>query len=386
MSEVSVHDVEELLVRMVRIPSVNPRGEDKPAEGELGRFVGEWLAEAGLHVETHEAFPGRSNVVARLPGTSPEPALLLNSHLDTVETDGMTVEPFGAEVRDGRLYGRGSCDAKGCLSAFMLAVRAVARSDARPPRDVELVASVDEEAGGGGILRFMASLPEPRERYAAALIGEPTELRLVTATKGGIRFTVRTLGRASHSSQPWEGDNAIYRMQDVLTFLRKTLEPELSAQHHPLVGTPTIVPTLISGGAGWNIVPPSCTVSIDRRLVPGEDPMEVFEGYRERFLALAPGHIEVEGPPQVIFAPETPPDAPIARAVGSALSARGLDATPLGVNYGTDGAKIAPHGIPIVVFGPDSISRAHQADESVSLEEVATAAGVVIDVVRNFSG
>lgn len=386
MSEVSVPEVEELLAQMVRIPSVNPRGEEAPAEGELGRFVAEWLAGTGLRVEKHEAFPGRSNIVARLPGTTAGPALLLNSHLDTVETDGMTVEPFGAEVHDGRLYGRGSCDAKGCLTAFMLAVRAVARSGTPPPRDLELVASVDEEAGGGGILRFMASLPAPRERYAAALIGEPTELRLVTATKGGLRFTVRTLGRASHSSQPWEGDNAIYRMQEVLTFVRETLEPELSSLSHPLVGTPTIVPTLISGGAGWNIVPPSCTVSIDRRLVPGEDPEGVFEAYRDRFLALSPGHVEVDGPPQVIFAPETAPDAPIARALGSALSARGLDATPLGVNYGTDGAKIAPHGIPIVVFGPDSISRAHQADESVSLEQVATAAGVVVDVVRAFAG
>src|ERR671936_2108301 len=135
---------------MVRIPSVNPRGEHAPGEGELGRFVGDWLADAGLRVETHEAFPGRSNIIARLPGASAGPALLLNSHLDTVEIDGMTVEPFGGDVVDGRLYGRGSCDAKGCLSAFMLAVRAGGRAGPPPQRDLGPGASVDGEGGGGG--------------------------------------------------------------------------------------------------------------------------------------------------------------------------------------------------------------------------------------------
>ena len=144
----------------------------------------------------------------------------LESHLDTVETDGMTVSPFAAEIREGRLFGRGACDAEGPLAAMMLAMAELARG-APPPVDVMLAAVMDEEHQYRGV----TALLERGEPFAAAVVGEPTELDLVVAHKGCVRFGVTTHGRACHSSNPWEGENAIMRMAEVLEFIRRTLEP-----------------------------------------------------------------------------------------------------------------------------------------------------------------
>src|SRR5512137_489324 len=133
-----------LLQRLVAIPSVNPRDTASPAEADMAEFVAGWLRGAGVEVETQTVLPGRPNVLGRVRGRDGSRTVLLESHLDTVEIDGMTASPFGAEIREGRLHGRGACDAKGPLAAMMLAVAALAR-DAPPPLDVLLAAVMDEE-------------------------------------------------------------------------------------------------------------------------------------------------------------------------------------------------------------------------------------------------
>ena len=248
-----------------------------------------------------------------------------------------------------------------------------------------MVATCGEEAGGTGITAYTASLPDGHG-IAAAVIGEPTELRLVIAHKGGMRIIVETKGRAAHSSQPWEGDNAIYRMANVIRFVEQTLVPELTAGSHPLVGSPTMAATLISGGMGANIIPPTCTLHVSRRSIPGEDPEGIWQALKQRFEALDPGHVEVLDEFVGVAAVDTPPQSPIVRSMRGAIAKQALDDTPIGANYGTDGAKVAPLGIPVVVFGPGSISNAHQPDESVALADVAAAVDVIADVVRGFDG
>ena len=382
-----IAEVHDLLTRMVRIPSVTVRDEGRAGTGEaeLAEFVATWLREAGIEVATQEAAPERLNVIGRIPGRDRSRALLLNSHLDTVEVDGMAIDPYGAEVRDGRLYGRGSCDAKGCLATFMLAARRLAAPNAPPPVDLLVVATCGEESGGTGVTAYTEALPQDHGIHAA-VIGEPTELRLVIAHKGGMRILVETKGHAAHSSQPWEGDNAIYRMAKVIRFVEETLVPELDQHTHPLVGSPTMAATMISGGIGGNIIPPRCRLQVGRRSIPGEDPRQIWEELKRRFEALDPGHVEVVGDRSGISAVDTPADSPIVLQMRRALAAHELDGTPIGANYGTDGAKVAPLGIPVVVFGPGSISNAHQPDESVALAEVVTASEVVTDMVRGFDG
>jgi acetylornithine deacetylase len=374
--------VRELLEAMVAVPSVNPRDAvvppERTGEGAMAALVAGILSKAGLEVTLQEVLPGRQNVIATLPGRDRGRALLLETHLDTVEVDGMTVPPFVPEVRGGRLYGRGSCDAKGCLAAFMAAMVECAHEGVRPATDVVLAAVMDEEHRFRGVLHLL----DAGRRFRGAVVGEPSELRLVVAHKGSVRMEIRTHGRTAHSAQPQDGDNAILRMAGVLALIRNELEPEAAGHRHPLTTPATICPTVIHGGSGFNVVPGSCSMFLDRRTLPGEDPEAVWRGYRDRIEALAPGAIQVVPPALVDLALDTPPASPIVSALGEAMLRRGLDPAPIGVNYGTDASKIAHRGIPAVVFGPGSIADAHQPDESVELAQVESAAGVLIELIR----
>jgi acetylornithine deacetylase len=383
--DTELDEVQELLTAMVQIPSITVRpGAEGPGEAALSDWVAAWLREQGVGVATQEAKPGRNNVIARIPGRDRSRTLVLNSHLDTVEVEGMTVDPFGAVLDGTRLYGRGSCDAKGCLTTLMLAAKRVAEAPQPPPIDVLFLATIGEEAGGFGMRAFTQALP-PDHGIVGCLIGEPTELRAVIAHKGFAHLDITTHGKAAHSSQPWQGDNAIYRMRPVLDFIEHTLVPELEARRDPLVGPPSMAVTTIQGGIGANVIPPFCTIALSRRTVPGEDPVAIQDDLKRRIEGIDPGHVEViTGDGQRAL--HTPAEAPLARALKKALEAHGLDGTGIGVNYGTDGLLVAPLGIPVVVFGPGSIDVAHQADESVDLREVATAAAVVAELVGEFHG
>ena len=368
-----------LLQQLVRIPSVNPRGGPSPAEAAIGAAVAGWLRDAGLEVELQTVLPGRPNVLARVRGRDRSRIFLLESHLDTVETDGMTIPPFAAEIREGRLFGRGACDAKGPLAAMMLAMAELA-SGAPPPVDVMLAAVMDEEHQFGGVTALLAR----GESFAAAVVGEPTELDLVVAHKGCLRFGVTTHGRACHSSNPWEGENAIMRMAEVLEFIRRALEPEALATRHPWVGPATVCVSLIGGGSAINAVPASCTIHLDRRILPGEEPMAVWAAYRARLEAFAPGTVSVGEPYLVDYAMATDPAEPVAQQLEAAIRRAGRAAEVRGVNYGTDASKLARAGIPAVVFGPGSIRQAHSAEEWIELRQVDEAAAILVAVVRAF--
>lgn len=174
-------EVEGLLRDLVRIPSVNPRGG--PGDGgetAVAEYVRDWLRRRGVRAELYEVLPGRHNVVAVVPGRSAE-TVLLESHLDTVETDGMTVDPYAGEIRDGRLYGRGACDAKGPLAAFMLAVAELAAGEP-PPRTVVLAGVCDEEHAYRGVLHLLDTLAD--RSVVGAIVGEPTGLVPAVAHKG----------------------------------------------------------------------------------------------------------------------------------------------------------------------------------------------------------
>ena len=276
MDENPLSELTSLLGTMVGIPSVNPRDGALPAEKDLAEFVGDWLGVEGLQVEIEEVLPGRPNVIARLPGRAErtEHALLLETHLDTVEAEGMTVPAFDGVVSGGRMSGRGSCDAKGSLAAFMLAMRSLTRSGFTPPHDVVLAAVMGEEYQALGAAHLM----ESGLQAAGAVVGEPTGLRAVTASQGVLRFEVRTLGRSAHSSRPDEGVNAIELMTSVIEQLRQVGSTLVDA--HPLVGAPSHSITMIRGGSGTNIVPHECVIHVNRRLVPGEVPTAVWETYR----------------------------------------------------------------------------------------------------------
>ncbi|TYC14964.1 M20 family metallopeptidase [Actinomadura syzygii] len=369
----------ELLRDMIGIPSINPRGGSGAGEAAVAAYVRDWFGGRGIKAEVREVSPGRPNVVATVPGRDPR-FVLLESHLDTVETDGMTVDPFAGTVRDGRLYGRGACDAKGPLAAFMLAAAELAAGPP-PPFGVVVAGVMDEEHAYQGVLGLISDLADAD--VVGAIVGEPTGLVPATAHKGCVRYTVRTLGRAGHSSRPDEAVNAVTLMSRVIDHIAGT-PPD--AGPHPLLGPATRCVTRIRGGEGPNTVPGRCEIDVDRRTLPGEDPLEVWRRDRAELTAVLPGQVEVDDPFTVDYALDTPATSPVPAALRAVLEAAGRPSSVQGMPFGTDASKLARAGIPSVVFGPGSIADAHSAAESVALADVDAAARLVVDTVRSLAG
>ncbi|WP_127490251.1 M20 family metallopeptidase [Paenibacillus ehimensis] len=377
--------VARLLQDMVRIPSVNPGFEGGVPERGMADYVEAFFMRLGLKAERREVRPDRPNVIGILPGgIGDAPALLLEAHMDTVQTANMTIEPFSAEIRGGKLYGRGACDTKASLAAMLAAIEWFAGNGVKPPVPVHLAATVDEEVNYLGVLDVL----EAGHAYAAAIVGEPTGLQAVVAHKGVVRCEIETVGVSAHSSKPEEGVNAINGMMKVVAHIEGAMQTRLRSAAHPLVGPPTLAVTQIQGGVAPNTIPERCRIRIDRRTIPGEDSEQVWRDIRAEMAQLAAengGVNVIVHPPFVLdYAMETSPDSEIVRLVASAAAGKIGEVRPLGVPYGTDASKLARAGIPSVVFGPGSIEQAHTKDEWVELKQVVLAAEIIAGTMLEF--
>jgi len=366
MGYASMIDAVTLLQRLVRTPSVNPRLTSDPSisgEARPAPIIADLLRNAGFAVELPEVLPGRPNVVAYRPGVTKD-AVGFCAHLDTMPPDGMTVPPFAAEIRDGRLWGRGAADTKAALAAMLAAVVNAVESDAQALPSILFLGTCDEEAGFAGAKHFARN---PHPPLLGMVIGEPTGLQLVTAHKGVLRCEVRTSGRAAHASTPDQGENAIYRMAEVVRGLERLALQLTARPPHPLLGPPTLVVGTIRGGTAVNTVPDSCVVQLDRRLLPGESPEAALAEIRTA-VAGAPGAV-LEDPFLAVPGMEIPADHPWRRLVSTAVGA----SRDIGVPYATDASILSAAGVPCTVLGPGSPKAAHTADEHVAIEQVQRA-------------
>jgi acetylornithine deacetylase len=299
-------------------------------------------------------------VLARLPGLDSSRRIVLEAHTDTVSVKGMTIPPFEPVIRDGKMYGRGSCDTKAGLATMMHALASLKEDGITPPCEVLLAAAVDEEYSYRGVVRLCEGL-----KADAAIVAEPTELRAVIATKGVLRCRIVVHGRSAHSSKPHLGVNAITHMARVIAAIEADNERMASVQH-PLVGCGTCNVGVITGGVQVNFVPDRCAIEIDRRLLPGERASDAVAHYRQLLQSLDGITAEVEEPLLLVDeALDTPADAAVVQTATRVLNDMGLNAAPCGVPFRA--------GIPSIVFGPGSIDRAHTADEYIELDQVERA-------------
>ena len=377
----------DLLSALVSIPSMNPAfmADGSGGESGLADFVESQLQDLGMETQQHEVLPGRSNVFGRLRVPNSKGLLLFECHMDTVGVDTWGPEALEPRVEGTTLHGRGSCDAKGCLAGMILAIRELAKHPEDLDYDIGLLGVVDEEYRFRGIVGFI----EQGIEVTAAVIGEPTRLELVTATKGAVRFTLQTKGRPAHSSQPERGNNAIYQMVDVIHHLRETLDPRFAARSHALVGYPTWAIGIIHGGHAANVIPETCEVVVDRRIIPGETSegsIREFEEAMEQLAATKPDlHPSVASRDLADWPLDTAEDEAIVQAAMRALRAHNLPPEPQGVTYGTDASKLqVKSGVPCIVYGPGDIGYAHTDHERVDLTEVAQSADVYAQIAREF--
>jgi acetylornithine deacetylase/succinyl-diaminopimelate desuccinylase-like protein len=367
-----------LLRDLVALPSVNPMRADIPAdivrEHRVTAYLEQFFRTLGVPFERQPVAPQRENIVARLTMPGARRTLMLEAHQDTVPVDGMIVPPFGAQIDGNRLYGRGSCDIKGGMSAMLGAFARLVREKPKGCCNVIMACSVDEEATMLGVTELAK-----RTKADFAVVAEPTNLNIVHAHKGVVRWNLFTAGRSCHSSAPEQGVNAIYRMGKVLVGIEQYAQQLRQTATDPLLGPATISVGVIHGGVGVNTVPDRCQIEIDRRLITGEIPDQQSANLLAYLSEKAGIDFPIELTAPSIRMPALSPQGSeeIQRLLGAAIDAERGGHKVHPVPYGTDAATLAWAGIPSVVFGPGDIAKAHTVDEWVPLDEVETAANIL---------
>jgi acetylornithine deacetylase len=365
----------------VAIPSVNPlgRADIEPAllyEDRYAERVQQQLQQLGVSAVLVGTAPRRS-VVAEVRAARAAETLLVASHLDTVPVDHMSIDPFDPVVKDGRLFGRGSCDTKAGMAALLAALeRVLARGSLA--RNLIVVGEADEESSGSiGVADTLAHLEGTRIDWAIAT--EPTELCLVNAHKGTAVIRVEAHGRACHSSDPARGENAIVALSQAILGVH-ALGAQLAQRPHPVLGPATLSIGLVGGGNAPNIVPDRAWFAMDRRTLPGDTSESLSAEMEAALRAAGQGSVgagspskasvtvgEVRMGKQPLFTPDTSPGVIACRR---ALERARCNTELRTVAFGTDAGLLAGAGIPSVVLGPGSIDRAHTADEYVEIDQL----------------
>ncbi|MET1086812.1 MAG: ArgE/DapE family deacylase [Arthrobacter sp.] len=357
-------DPAALLQDLIRIDSVNP-GLVPGAAGEaaIASFTASWLEARGFTITRLEATPGRPSIVAVAPGTGHGRNLMFNGHLDTVTLAGYDGEPLEPRIEDGRMYGRGTFDMKAGIAAMMVAATAAA---SRPHRGDIIVALVaDEEFASAGteeVLRHFTA--------DAAIISEPTHEDIVVAHRGFAWFDVTIHGIAAHGSRPDLGVDAIAKAGRFLTGIDDLAKVLKDGPAHPILGTGNIHASVIRGGGEISSYPAQCTVSLERRTIPGETADTVEAELKEILDVIAAADPDfrytlTRGLERHPF--EGPTEEPLVQTVlAAAESVTGTVPVLRGEPFWTDASLMLEAGIPGLLFGVDG-GGAHAATEWIEL-------------------
>jgi acetylornithine deacetylase len=374
-------DAVALARALIQIDSRNPTlAPDSPGEGDCARTLAAVLDDWGFDVQVVDAAPGRPNVVARM-GPDDAPALMLNGHLDVVGVEGMVHQPFSADLRDGRIYGRGSADMKGGLAAMCAA--AAISSGHKSERQILITAVIDEEYESLGMRALLAA----GVRAAQAIITEPTRLAICPAHRGFAWFDVELIGRAAHGSRYDVGIDAITHAGLLLTELDRLEQTRQAGPTHPLLGRGSLHASKIQGGVGMSTYPERCTLAIERRTIPGESVEKATRELTDACARVKSNRREFDARVTLSTAQlpsDVPVDAPVVRRLVGAVEREGIPVSIEGLSAWTDAALLNEAGIPTVCFGPGDIGLAHAAEEFVPVADIERATRVLARVVREW--
>lgn len=341
---------------------------------DLIRFAADVLANLGARIRlTHDDAREKANLFATL-GPARDGGYVLSGHTDVVPVDGQTwsSNPFGAEVRDGKLYGRGACDMKGFVGTALALAPEFAALDLKRP--IHFAFSFDEEVGCVGVRRLLEDLRKEKIKPSLAVIGEPTEMRVVGAHKAGAVIETVAKGREGHSSEPARGANAVMMAAEfvgALAQLGEGLAADIDAHFEPPFTT--VQANMISGGTAVNVLAREAKIMWEYRALPDRDTQTILDHVEQRASAIAARYRA--GVPEAAFEtriraayPGLKRDAN-SQAVQLACAITGSNEVHA-ISYGTEAGLFQTAGIPAVVCGPGSIRQAHKADEFVELSQL----------------
>lgn len=369
----------ELLEKMVAIPSVE--GQEK----EMGELVANYTEALGMTVEKQVVEGDRFNVIARAQIGTGGKTVVLNSHMDVVPpADGWNTDPYVLTRAEDRAFGRGSTDAKGCLTALLIAAKHIIENPGDTNGNIIVTAVVDEETYSKGA-RFLVDNTELKADYG--IVGEPTNCRIGLGHNGSVRPVLVIHGKTAHSSAPELGISSV-RVAAYISGLVDEIQKRLHEITHPSTGKPSVSITMLKAGVKENVLPDWCELTIDRRMIPGEkeeDIIKEFEKICADAEAAFPGaRVEIDrylvttGP-----ASDVKPDSEIAQIAYKACEeVTGVKQTPYGVICNTDMNHFMRKGIPTIIIGPGNINYCHKPNEYVEYRELETACRVDEQVIR----
>jgi len=348
-------DAIELTKELIRIPSVNPPGD----ETACANYLAAVLERLGFETQLHSFGPGRFNLVAHLAGKGAGRPVGFTGHLDTVPLGAApwSFDPFAAEEHDGKLYGRGTSDMKAGIACFIAACSRML-DELKSGGGVQLLLTGGEETGCDGARALAEARPELFTELALLIVGEPTSNYPYVGHKGALWMRGTAAGKTAHGSMPEHGDNAIYKATRAIDRLRGF---ELDGNEHPLMGRSTMNVGTFRAGLNINSVPDKAEFEFDIRTVPGMDHRCLCTQLKSIFA----GEIDLD--PIV----DVPPlysevNHPVIQRILSVCSGfHGEPITPRAVSYFTDGSVLLPptgHP-PTIILGPGEPQMAHQTDE-----------------------
>ena len=364
---------------MISCPSINPPGNEEPVASYLAGRLGEMGAEVSLQ----DVYEGRPNVIG-VWRFGPGPVVLLTSHMDVVPAPDASFLPYRL---DSRIYGRGACDAKGCLAALLGACR-IMLLGSRPKKGTLVFAgTIGEEVDGAGTEHLArAGLARLNLMATSAILGEPTGSNIVLGCRGGYGSTALFHGKLAHTSNPVLGVNAVYHAARFISAVEEMDQKFALMPFDPLYGPPTISATVIRGGTKSNVVPDSCEVQFSRRTGPGEtidiveaELLKLINKLRTFYPNLKADISALVGHDAVFLEAQHPLAA---AALSAATAALGDSASPAPYWAGTDLTYLNRHNIPGIILGPGHIDQAHTVDEyveEVQLMRTAAVAAALVD-------
>jgi len=393
-SLVNAKEVIALTQRLVRIPSVYRPSQPDGNESKVAHYVYDYLKNLGLEVHIEEVVEGRPNVIGILDSGVPGKTLLFEGHTDVV-TEGdrasWDVDPFGAEIIGGRMYGRGTNDTKGNLAAAICAVEAIKREKVPFKGRIILCIPCDEEGMMIGIKHFIQR--GWADGVDGAIICEPEENQICVSQKGAMRVVINTYGKMAHGAMPLTGINPNTRMAQIICELMKLEQAEKDrVGEDPFLGWPSITPTIlqapVKGEAQINVMPDQCMTTLDIRTVPGQNHEQLTQDMNHILEKLTVSDPDFKATLEVIEDrpwTETDMDNPIVKAASQAYKLV-TDKEPVynGVPGATDGTFLHLAGVPIVTTGAGDRHIPHHINEYVDIDELVEASRIYAQTAMLF--
>ena len=377
------NDTIELLRNLIAIDSVNPLlVPGASGEKEIADLVANVLRAAGMDVEIQPVNGNRSNVIGIIEGQQKGRALMFCGHMDTVGVAGMDA-PFDPVQKEGRVYGRGSQDMKGGLAAMIAAAVYLARTGGLSKGRLMLAAVIDEEFASMG-----ADALVTKWQADAAIVGEPTDMKIAVGHKGFEWVEITTEGVAAHGSRPADGRDAIMRMGRVLSRLERLDRDLQSRAPHPIHGTASLHASIISGGRELSTYPDQCVLKMERRTIQDEPHQCGFAEAQRILDQLRYEDPEFAASAKFLFSrpPYLTPNGAgheLTKIISNGISRKGVHPVTGGMSFWTDAAILGSAGIPSIVFGPGGAGL-HSISEYVLADDVLTCRDALVELAREF--